>query len=95
MSSFEDSDGDKEDSGLAAHTAGTLQDVEILCTITPAQDDIRSSARRNRLFEALNDTTGRPKRVFRKTPPPPIIRGDYTSHVLTHEGEGEGGNWVL
>ncbi|KAJ1479915.1 hypothetical protein T484DRAFT_1748907 [Baffinella frigidus] len=34
--------------------------------------------RRNR-FERLYDTTGRPKRVFRKTPPPPIIRGVSTS----------------
>ncbi|KAJ1473204.1 hypothetical protein T484DRAFT_1913431 [Baffinella frigidus] len=30
-------------------------------------------------FEPLNDTTGRPKRVFRKTPPPPSIRRQSTS----------------
>jgi hypothetical protein len=78
MSSFEDSDGEKEDSEPAAQTAGTLQDAEIFGTTTLAQDDICTSARRNRFFEALNDTTGRPKRVFRKTPPPPIIRNGAT-----------------
>jgi len=86
MSSFEDSDGEKEDSGHAAHTAGTLHDAAILGTTTPAQDDIGSFARRNRFFEPLNDTTGRPKRVFRKTPPPPTTRDVSTSDVLTHEG---------
>ncbi|KAJ1473203.1 hypothetical protein T484DRAFT_1752270 [Baffinella frigidus] len=30
--------------------------------------------RLNRFEEPVNDTTGRPKRVFRKTPPPPTIR---------------------
>ena len=35
----------------------------------PSQDNIRASARPNRSQEPLNDTTGRPKRVFRKTPP--------------------------
>jgi len=95
MSSFEDSDGEKEDAGSAAHKAGTLQDAEILGTTTPAQDDIASSARRDRLFEPLNDTTGRPKRVFRKTPPPPIIRGVSTSDMLTHAEEEKVENWVL
>ena len=95
MSSFEDSHGVKEDSCPVSHTAGTLQDAEILGTTTQAQDDIGSSARRNRFFEPLNDTTGRPKRVFRKTSPPPITRGGSTSDVLTPEG-GEGvENWVL
>ncbi|KAJ1486824.1 hypothetical protein T484DRAFT_2020184 [Baffinella frigidus] len=44
---------------------------------TPHQDDIRGSSARlnmntrlNRFDEPLNDTTARPKRVFRKTPPP-------------------------
>jgi hypothetical protein len=78
MSSFEDSDSEKEESGPAAHTAGAPQDAEILGTTTPAQDDIGWSARRNRFFEPLNDTTGRPKRMFRKTPPPPTIRGGST-----------------
>ena len=95
MSSFEDSDGEKDHTGPAAHTAGTLQDADFFGTTTPAQDDIGSSARRNRFFEPLNDTTGRPKRVFRKTPPPLIIRGGSTSDVLAHEGGGNGQNWIL
>lgn len=36
----------------------------------PSQDAICASARRSRFEEPLNDTTGRPTRVFRKTPPP-------------------------
>jgi len=48
---------------------------------SPSQDEICSSARRGR-FERLNDTTARPKRIFRKTPPPPIIRGLSTSEIL-------------
>jgi len=36
-------------------------------------DRHKDDARPNR-FEPLNDTTGRSKRVFRKTPPPPIYR---------------------
>jgi hypothetical protein len=44
--------------------------TEILGTTTPAQDDFYPSVRRSR-FESLNDTTDRPRRVFRKTPPPP------------------------
>jgi len=34
------------------------------------KDDVRPS----RFMEPLNDTTGRTKRVFRKTPPPPLNR---------------------
>ena len=34
-------------------------------------DRHKDDARPNR-FEPLNDTTGRTKRLFRKTPPPPI-----------------------
>ena len=34
-------------------------------------------------FERLNDTTGRPKRVFRKTPPPEKIRGPSTAEILS------------
>ena len=45
---------------------------------SPSLDDTCSSGRRNR-FERLNDTTARTKLVFRKTPPPPIIRGLPTS----------------
>ena len=37
----------------------------------PSQEDVLGSARRNRFEEPLNDTTAQPKRVFRKTPPPP------------------------
>ena len=48
---------------------------------SPSQHDICSSARRSR-FERLNDTTARPKLIFRKTPPPPIIRGCSTSEIL-------------
>ena len=48
---------------------------------SPSQDDICSSARCNR-FERLNDTTARPKLIFRKTPPPPIIRGLSASEIL-------------
>jgi hypothetical protein len=36
-------------------------------------DRHKDEARPSR-FEPLNDTTGRTKRVFRKTPPPPIYR---------------------
>ena len=38
-------------------------------TNAPSQDNFRASARPNRFQEPLNDTTGRPRRVFRKTPP--------------------------
>jgi len=38
--------------------------------ISPVQEDSCSSVRLNR-FETLNDTAAHPKRVFRKTPPPP------------------------
>jgi len=48
---------------------------------SPSQDDSCSSASLTR-FERLNDTTARPKRIFRKTPPPPIIRGPSTSEIL-------------
>jgi len=74
MSSFEDFHGE-------------LPGVEILGTMDPAQNDICSLARRNRFFEHLNDTTGRPKRVFRKTPPPPIIRGVPTADGLTETAD--------
>ena len=66
---------------------GKFQDVEMLGTTTTAQDDIRSSARRNSFFEPLNDTTGRPHREFHKTPPPPIIRGVCTSGALKQAEE--------
>ena len=101
MSSFEDFDGEEEDAAPAAHKVGTLHDVEIrtgygqgrtgkiLGTTTAAPDDMCSSARRNRFFEPLNDTTGRPHRVFRKTPPPPTIRGVSTSGVPKQEEEEE------
>ena len=56
-------------------------------TTTAAQDDIRSSARRNRFFEPLNDTTGRPHRDFHKTPPPPITRGVCSSGAPKQEEE--------
>ena len=94
-SSFADFHGEEDDSGPAAHTVGGVPDIQILGSTTSAQDDFCSSARHNRFFEALNDTTGRPKRMFRKTPPPPTIRGGSTSDVLTHFGEETGENWVL
>jgi len=36
----------------------------------------KDDARLNRFEEPLNDTTGRAKRVYRKTPPPPINRSE-------------------
>ena len=44
------------------------------------------SIRRNR-FEPLNDTTGLPKRVFRKTPPP--RRRFYSATSINEEGASE------
>ena len=85
MSSFEDFDGEEKHSGPVAHEVCTFQDVEILGTTTAAQNDICSSARRNRFFEPLNDTTGRPHRVFHTTPSPPIIRGVPTSGAPKEE----------
>ena len=104
MSSFEDVHCEEEAPSPAAHTVGKLfkeilvPDEEILGTTTPAQDDMCPSAlergppvqaRRNRFFEPLNDRTGRPRRVFRKTPLPPTIRGVSTSGMLTGEEEGK------
>jgi len=89
MSSFKDFDGEDEDSGPAAHKVGKFQEEEILGTTTVAQHDICSSTRCNRFFEPLNDTTGLPNRVFRKTPPPPIARGVSMSDVPKQEKEEE------
>ncbi|KAJ1468851.1 hypothetical protein T484DRAFT_1853890 [Baffinella frigidus] len=59
-----------------------LQSAPAIGAATPSQDDVcgsaqvGGSARHNRfqeLWVPLNDTTGRPKRVFRKTPPPSKI----------------------
>jgi len=47
--------------------------------VRSSADRHKDSARLNRFEESLNDTTGRPKRVFRKTPPPPINRTQSTS----------------
>jgi len=44
-------------------------------------DRHKDDARPNRFQEPLNDTTGRTKRVFRKTPPPPINRHQSTSEI--------------
>jgi hypothetical protein len=56
----------------------------------PFQDNIRATARPNSFEEPLNDTTGRPKRVFRKTPP--RRRGqhwDTDSEATLGHGESE------
>ncbi|KAJ1494318.1 hypothetical protein T484DRAFT_1766189 [Baffinella frigidus] len=45
-------------------------------TTSPAQDDTSSPARLNRFERPLNDTSGRPKRVFRQTPPSWMLKVD-------------------
>jgi hypothetical protein len=51
---------------------------------TPRSSNVdrhKDDAHPNRFEEPLNDTTGRTKRVFRKTPPPSINRHQSTSEI--------------
>jgi len=72
-------------------TIATGEADRVALGVRSSADRHKDDARRNRFEEDLNDTTGRPKRVFRKTPPPPIKRTQSTSDAAAPSQDCEGG----